>query len=341
METAAKHIKELLENHQGANVIITTHHKPDADAIGSSLGLYLFLSKMNLNVKVITPTDFAGFLHWMVGANDIIIFEGNEQKCEEITNNADFIFCLDFNHLSRINEYGVIVAEANAKKILIDHHQYPQGFEDYTYWDDKASSTCELVYRWINDIEQENQLDKDIASCLYTGIMTDTGSFRFSNCSADTHQIVANLMNYGIDHVWIHDKIYDSFTEDRVKFIGYAISQKLEVLPEYRTAIITINSDELKKYKIQTGDTEGLVNYGLSIEGVKFAILVIDRTKLVKMSFRSKGSFPANQFAMNHFNGGGHFNAAGGSSTLTFEETISEIKNNLKQYQKQLLDDEK
>lgn len=341
MKTAAKQIWSLLEDYPSANVIITTHHKPDADAIGSSLGLYLFLSKMKFNVTVITPTDFAGFLQWMKGANDIINFEGNENRCEELTNKADFIFCLDFNHLSRINDYGGIVSKSNAKKILIDHHQFPQGFEDFTYWDDKASSTCELVYRWIKDIDKENQIDKDIASCLYTGIMTDTGSFRFSNCSADTHQIVANLMNYGVDHVWIHDKIYDSFTEDRVKFIGYAISQKLEILPEYRTAIITINSDELKKYKIQTGDTEGLVNYGLSIEGIKFAILVIDRTKMVKMSFRSKGSFAANQFAMNHFNGGGHFNAAGGSSTLSFEETISAIKNNLKQYQQQLQNDEK
>lgn len=340
MKIAAKEIFDLLENHKGANVIITTHHKPDADAIGSSLGLYLFLSKMNLNVTVITPTDFAGFLHWMKGAKEIVNFEGNESTCDELTKNADFIICLDFNHLSRINEYGEMVANAKAKKILIDHHQFPQGFEDYTYWDDKASSTCELVYRWIKDVEKEQQIDQYIASCLYTGIMTDTGSFRFSNCSADTHQIVANLMHYGVDHVWIHDKIYDSFTEDRVKFIGYAISQKLEVLPEFHTAIITIDRDELKKYKIQTGDTEGLVNYGLSIEGIKFAILVIDRTKMVKMSFRSKGKFAANQFAMNHFNGGGHFNAAGGSSNLSFNETVTAVKDTLKLYQKQLQNDE-
>ncbi len=332
----ASEIITAIQSVGNAKVVITTHHKPDADAMGSSLGLQIFLKNIGIPSVVITPTDFASFLHWMKGSHEVIVFEGNEVRATEITMAADFIFCLDFNHLSRINEYGEIVSASSAVKILIDHHQYPQGFEQMTYWDDKASSTCELIYRLISESKQQQYVDKDCASCLYTGIMTDTGSFRHSNCSSNTHRIAADLMDYGFDHVQIHDLVFDSFTEDRVRFIGYSLYKKLEVLHDYNTAIISINKDELKQFKIQTGDTEGLVNYGLGIEGIKFAILVIDRTKLVKMSFRSKGSFAANAFAMKHFNGGGHFNAAGGSSVLTLEETIELIKENLKLYQKEL-----
>jgi phosphoesterase RecJ-like protein len=317
-------------------IVITTHHKPDADAMGSSLGLQLFLKNYGLPSTVITPTDFASFLHWMKGSNEVIIFEENEGIANQMAAEADFIFCLDFNHLSRINDFGPAVGESKAIKILIDHHQFPQGFQQLTYWDDKASSTCELVYRLISESHNQQFVDKEAAACLYTGIMTDTGSFKHSNCSSQTHRIAADLIEYGIDHVSIHELVFDSFTEDRVRFIGYALSQKLEVLHEFKTALITINNEELKKYRIQTGDTEGLVNYGLGIEGIKFAILIIDRTKLVKMSFRSKGSFAANAFAMNHFNGGGHFNAAGGSSTLSLQDTIAQVKEHLKLYQNEL-----
>lgn len=317
-------------------VVITTHHKPDADAMGSSLGLQLFLKNLGIESTVITPTDFASFLHWMKGSDSVVIFEGNEEVAGKIAEEADFIFCLDFNHLSRINTLGDIVGASNAVKVLIDHHQFPQGFEQMTYWDDKASSTCELIYRLISEGNYKSLIDANVAACLYTGIMTDTGSFRHSNCSSETHRIAADLMDFGIDHVTIHDMVFDSFSEDRVRFIGYALSQKLEVLHEYNTALITINKEELKKYKIQTGDTEGLVNYGLGIEGIKFAALIIDRTKMVKMSFRSKGRFAANAFAMNHFNGGGHFNAAGGSSMLSLEETVEQFKTHLKNYQHEL-----
>lgn len=332
----AQDILRTVKSIADPKVVITTHHKPDADAMGSSLGLQMFLKNYGIASTVITPTDFASFLHWMKGSDEVVIFEGNEARASEIAGNADFIFCLDFNHLSRINEFGVIVGESGAVKIMIDHHQYPQGFEQLTYWDDKSSSTSELVYRLISESNNLQCVDKDIAGCLYTGIMADTGSFKHSNCSGNTHRIAADLIDFGIDHVAIHELVFDSFTEDRMRFIGYALSEKMEVLQEFKTAIITINSDELKKYRIQTGDTEGLVNYGLGIEGIKFAILIIDRSKLVKMSFRSKGNFAANAFAMNHFNGGGHFNAAGGSSTLTLTETLLQVKENLKLYKAEL-----
>jgi len=332
----ASDILQAIQSVAAPKVIITTHHKPDADAMGSSLGLQLFLKNFGIASTVITPTDFASFLHWMKGSNEVVIFEGNEKKATQMALEADFIFCLDFNHLSRINEFGEAVGNSKAIKILMDHHQFPQGFEQLTYWDDKASSTCELVHRFITESNNHSYIDKDCAACLYTGLMTDTGSFRHSNCTSNTHRIAADLMDYGIDHVVIHDLVFDSFTEDRVRFIGYALNKKLEILREYKTAIISINKDELKQFNIQTGDTEGLVNYGLGIEGIKFAILVIDRSKLVKMSFRSKGNFAANAFAMNHFNGGGHFNAAGGSSTATLEDTVNQVKENLKLYIKEL-----
>lgn len=333
---SAQDILKTLQTVDNPAIVITTHYKPDADAMGSSLGLKLFLEKLNYRVTLITPSDYASFLKWMKGNEESIIFENEPELAKQITMEADFIFCLDFNHLSRINEYGDVVAQAKAIKILIDHHQYPQGFEDYTFWDDMASSTCELVYRFINVNKLDDKIDTDIAACLYTGIVTDTGSFRFSSCSSETMRIAAALMDKGIKHEEIFSLVYDSFTESRLRFIGHAISQKLEVLKEYNTALITIDRDELKNYGVITGDTEGLVNYGLSIEGVKFAVLIIDRSKIVKMSFRSKGDFAANVFAMQHFNGGGHFHAAGGSSFVSLEETVKEFKKVLKLYKAQL-----
>lgn len=333
---SAQDIMGAVRSVQDPKIVITTHHKPDADALGSSLGLQLFLKTFGYQVTVVSPTDFAGFLRWMKGSENIVIYEHQSQLASELAANADFIFCLDFNHLSRINEFGDEVAKSKAKKVMMDHHQYPQGFEDFAFWDDMASSTCELVYRFVNVLGETDRIDVDAASCLYTGLVTDTGSFRFSNTSSETLRIAAGLMDKGIDHVKIYDSVFDSFTESRVKFIGYAISQKMEVLKEFNTALITIDSEELKRYDIITGDTEGLVNYGLSIEGIKLAVLIIDRGKIVKMSFRSKGNFAANQFAMQHFNGGGHFYAAGGSSFTTLEETVKQFKETLNIYKAQL-----
>jgi phosphoesterase RecJ-like protein len=329
---SAQEILKAIQSVQEPKIVITSHAKPDADAIGSSLGLKFFLESFGYQVDFISPTDFASFLKWMKDVEKTIIFEHEVEKATRIAEAADFIFCLDFNHLSRINEFGTVVQKSKAVKILIDHHQYPQEFQDLTFWDDLASSTCELVYRFIHVNKMEHKISKEIAECLYTGIVTDTGSFRFASCSSETMRIAASLMDKGIQHEEIFSKVYDSFTESRVKFIGYAISQKLEVLKEFSTAIISINRDELKTYGVITGDTEGLVNYGLSIEGVKFAILIIDRTKIVKMSFRSKGDFAANVFAMEHFNGGGHFHAAGGSSFDSLEQTVEKVKNALTLY---------
>lgn len=333
---SAQEILEAVQSVERPEIVITTHHKPDADALGSSLGLQQFLQALGYDPIVVTPTDFAGFLNWMKGSQDVVIYESEPEKAKKLAANADFIFCLDFNHLSRIDAFGEAVAASKAKKILIDHHQFPQGFEDYTFWDDLASSTCELIYRFVNVLGMTDKLNLDAATCLYTGLVTDTGSFRYSSTSSETLKIASGLLEKGVDHVSIYDRVFDSFTEQRVRFIGYAISQKLEVLREYNTAIISINQEEIQRFGVVTGDTEGLVNYGLGIEGIKFAALIIDRGKIVKMSFRSKANFPSNQFAMQHFNGGGHFYAAGGSSDTSLEATIKKFKEALIIYKAQL-----
>lgn len=333
---SAQDILQAVQRIDNPRIVITTHHKPDADAMGSSLGLKLFFETFGYRVDVVSPTDYANFLRWMKDSDKVVIYEHETELATQLAMQADFIFCLDFNHLSRIDGFGDVVADSPAQKVLIDHHQFPQGFENLTFWDDLASSTCELVYRFISVNKLEDKIDKDIANCLYTGIVTDTGSFRFSNTSSETLRIAAKLMEKGVNHVDIYNAVFDSFTESRVRFIGYAISQKLEVLHDYNTALITIDKDELKRFNVVTGDTEGLVNYGLSIEGIKFAALIIDRTKIVKMSFRSKGNFASNNFAMEHFNGGGHFYAAGGSSYLTLSETVDKFKQILKTYKAKL-----
>ncbi|MDN5201512.1 bifunctional oligoribonuclease/PAP phosphatase NrnA [Fulvivirgaceae bacterium BMA10] len=328
--------KELL-NISPKNIVITTHHKPDADALGSSLGLAGFLKKKGHHVQVITPTDYPDFLTWMDGNSEVIIFnEGNETKSGELIEKADIIFCLDFPSLYRINELGEMVREASAAKVLIDHHQEPEDFANFTFWSTSAAATAELIYDLIKDMGDTHLIDKNIAECLYAGIMTDTGSFKHPNTTKNVHLISAELMDHGADVSKVAKLIYDTNSVDRLKFIGFALSQKLVVLKEYRTAYIHITAEELKRFNSKTGDTEGLVNYALSIEGIILAAIIIDRTEAVKMSFRSVGEFSVNEFARDHFEGGGHKNAAGGKSNLTLEETVKKFESLLPKYKDQL-----
>jgi phosphoesterase RecJ-like protein len=239
---------------------------------------------------------------------------------------------LDFNALKRINELGVLVAESKAKKVMIDHHLEPENFDDYRLWTTKASSTCELIYTFIKTLSFENLVNKEIASCLYAGIMTDTASFKHSSTSSNTHRVVAELLDRGAESNVIFENIYDNYSENRTRFIGFCLNEKLQILKEYHTAIICVTANELKKYNILVGDSEGLVNYGLSIQGIKFSVLVVDRTVARKMSFRAKGDFPANEFARKYFNGGGHFSAAGGESIDTIENVEMKLKNAIAEY---------
>ncbi len=318
-------------------IVIVMHQKPDADAMGSSLGLYHVLTALGHRVTVISPTNWADWLRWMPGAEEVIDYELNSSRSNELLEKADWIFCLDFNILHRTRKMSVPIANAPGIRILIDHHQQPQR-EVFSYGisDTSKSSASEMVFDFIESAELGHKINQAVAECLYAGVMTDTGSFRFTSATASVHRMVAILKDTGLDHSKVHENLFDNFLENRLRFIGHALLNRMEVLYEYNTALISIPWKDLVKYQIRTGDTEGLVNYPLTIEGIKFAALIIDRDEEIKCSFRSKGGFDVNQFARNYFEGGGHRNAAGGRSSETLDETTKRFRASLKENALQL-----
>lgn len=329
-------LKSILEQPQ--HIVITTHHKPDGDAMGSSLGLYNYLIQKGHHVRVVSPTDYPFFLQWLPNNPEVIIFTEHPEESKQLIIDADLIFCLDFNALSRINEMGPLVRESRALKVMIDHHLEPEGFDDYRHWTINACATAQLVYDFIANVMGDGHLiNKDVATCLYTGIMTDSGSFRFPTTTAQVHHIVADLIACGAENSRIHQLVYDNFSENRLRFLGHCLSNKLEVFPEYNAAMITVNKEELKRFNISTGDTEGIVNYALSINGIRLAALIIERADLVKLSLRSTGDFPANEICKRYFNGGGHRNAAGGFSEKKLDDVICQFKSILPEYKELLV----
>jgi phosphoesterase RecJ-like protein len=329
-------LTELLAQPQ--KIVITTHHKPDGDAMGSSLGLYNYLIQQGHHARVITPTDYPDFLSWMPGNGDVIIYTENVDKADALIADADLIFCLDFNALGRINEMGVKVGESKALKIMIDHHLEPQDFDDYRYWNINACATAQLIYTFITEeLKNPKLINKDVATCLYTGIMTDSKSFSLPNTTSAVHRIIADLIDAGAVNWYIYDEVYNNSSENRLRFLGICLSERLEVLHEYNTAIIAVTKHDLEKYEVITGDTEGIVNYALSITGVKLAALIVERYDKVKLSLRSKGEFPANEICKKYFNGGGHRNAAGGAMEGSLEEVVNQFKLILPEYKKLLI----
>ncbi|MDB5245889.1 MAG: bifunctional oligoribonuclease/PAP phosphatase NrnA [Segetibacter sp.] len=320
-----------------SKVVITTHQKPDGDAMGSSLGLYHLLTQLGHSVTVISPTNWAGFLKWMPGANMVVDFDYSREVAVKFIQEAELLFCLDFNVLHRTKNMEPFLAQLACTKVLIDHHQQPQ--EDYfTYGvsNTAKSSTCEMVYDFIVESGNDGKINEEIAQCLYTGVMTDTGSFRFPSTTASVHRMVARLKETGFNHTLVHESIYDSFLENRVRFIGHALLNRMEVLYEVNAAIMVVSKNDLLRFHIKTGDTEGLVNQLLTIQGIKLGALVIDRDEERKWSFRSKGDFDVNTFARTHFEGGGHFNAAGGRTDDSLDATVWKFKKVIKQYAEQL-----
>ena len=318
-------------------VVVTMHQKPDPDAMGSSLGLSHFLTKLGHQVTVISPTNWADFLKWMPGCKDVIDYETAKEKADEILDQAEWLFCLDFNAFHRTRHMATKLAEMKCTKILIDHHEEPQSeFFNYGISIIPMSSTAELIYDFIVQSGHNELIDIDIAECLYAGVMADTGSFRFPVTTSSVHEMVAQLKRTGFDHSRVHEKIYDNFLENRLRFIGHVLSNRMEVLYEFNTAVIAVPKSDILKYNIRTGDTEGLVNYPLSIKGIKLAALVIDRDEERKWSFRSKGDFDCNSFARKYFEGGGHYNAAGGRSNDSVEENVRKFKMALKETASQL-----
>lgn len=315
----------LLE--QPKNVVITFHQKPDADAMGSGLGLYHFLIQLGHTVTVISPTNWASFLSWMPDAKKVVDFEMHNEKAMGILKQAEWIFCLDFNLLNRTKKMEPVLESLNCAKILIDHHQQPQTEAfDYGISDVKKSSTSEMVYDFIVAAGYSDKINAEAAECLYAGVMTDTGSFRFNSASADVHRMIADLKDKGLQHSQVHENLFDNFLEGRFRFFGNILLNRMEIFYEYNTALIAIPQSDLIKYSVKTGDTEGLVNFPLSIKGIKLAAVIIDRGDERKSSFRSKGGFDVNTFARKYFNGGGHFNAAGGKNKETLDEVIEKFK---------------
>jgi phosphoesterase RecJ-like protein len=322
---------------QPKSIAITFHQKPDADAMGSGLGLYNYLIQFGHTVTVISPTNWPAFLNWMPGAKKVVDFEMQTEKAISILKQAEMVFCLDFNVLSRTKKMEPVLESLSCTKILIDHHQQPQ-FDafDYGISDPDKSSTAEMIYDFIVASGQSEKINAETAECLYAGVMTDTGSFRFNSASANVHRMIAELKDRGLQHSQIHENLFDNFLEKRFRFFGNILLNRMEIFYEFNTALIAIPQSDLIKYNVKTGDTEGLVNFPLSIKGIKLAAVVIDRGDERKSSFRSKGGFDVNTFARKYFNGGGHFNAAGGKNTESLEEVVQKFKEAIKENSEQL-----
>ena len=331
-----KDIQELLSSPQ--KIVIIPHRNPDGDAIGSSLAMYHYLSEKH-DVTIVAPNDYPSFLKWMPSSDSVRYFDKQNKQSKKALTEASIIFLLDFNALHRIGEDMQKTVEAcEAEFIMIDHHQEPDtSISKYIYSDTSICSTCQMVYHFLEMMGAVDKIDKKIATNLYVGIMTDTGSFRFSSTTSTTHRIFADLIDKGADNAQIHNNVYDVNSYSRLQLLGRALSN-LKIEKEFKTAYITLSQSELDEFNFQKGDTEGVVNYALSLEGVIFAAIFIEdvEQKIIKISFRSKGSFSVNKFARNHYSGGGHDNAAGGRSELSMEETIPNFLSLLPVYKNEL-----
>lgn len=336
-----KQIKDIFPQlAEPKKVVITCHQKPDGDAMGSMLGLYHFLVKLGHSVTMISPTSWSDFLSWMPGCKEVLDFDARKDRATEIIREADWIFCLDFNRLSRTRNMEPVLQNIQGVRILIDHHEEPDitSFE-YGICVPGKSSTAEMIFDFIVDSGHEAYIDEAIAECLYAGAMTDTGSFRFDSASASVHYMVGKLKEVGFDHGKIHEHLFDNFLENRYRFFGNALLNRMEVFYEYNAVLIAIPQQDLIRYNIRSGDTEGLVNMPLSMKGIKLSALIIDRGEERKSSFRSKGEFDVNTFARTYFHGGGHFNAAGGKNDEPLDEVVKIFKSALKENEVLLAED--
>jgi bifunctional oligoribonuclease and PAP phosphatase NrnA len=308
--------------HTDSYGLILTHQNPDGDAIGSSLGLKHALDHAGISSQVVVPNDFPAFLKWIPGSHEILVYERHKKSILDLIERAIFIFFLDFNDISRIPRLEKQISDSRAFKILIDHHPDPGDFADLVISDISVSSTAELVYLFIKQVFGRKYIDRIVAECLYTGIMTDTGSFSFNSSNPSTFEVLSEILSFGIDKDQIYSNVYDNFSEQRMKLLGYCLDKKMVVLPDFQSAYITLTNEEKKNYSFQPGDSEGFVNYPLSVKGIYFSTFFMENGQKVKISFRSKGNIPVNLFASRYFGGGGHKNAAGGESELSMEKTI-------------------
>lgn len=328
--SSIRKVTQLL-SHKDQPIVIVTHTNPDGDALGSSLGLYGYLQAAGFErVHVITPNGYPSFLRWMPWQHHIIVAENEAVKAAELIAGASLLFCLDFNGMSRTNQLETPLRKAAATKILIDHHPQPEPDFDILFSETRVSSTAELVYDFIAALGGEKYIDKSVAECLYAGIVTDTGSFSYACNEPKTYEITARLIALGVDGEHLHRLIYDTYSVDRMRLLGFCLSEKLKVLPEKQAAHISLSKQDLKRFNHQEGDTEGVVNYAMSIENINLAALFIEKDDHIKISFRSAGKVDVNMLARRHFNGGGHRNASGGKSFASLEQTIMHFEQLLK-----------
>ncbi|MRH99088.1 bifunctional oligoribonuclease/PAP phosphatase NrnA [Kriegella sp. EG-1] len=331
-----KTVKKLLSTPQ--KIVIVPHKNPDGDAIGSTVALWHYLKNIGQDATVVSPNDFPDFLKWIPGNESILNFEKENSQSKNKISEATLIFTLDFNHLSRIGQMQDYLNNVVAEFIMIDHHQAPADYAKITYSDVSMSSTCEMVYNFMEYLNDTDKITPEIATCIYTGIMTDTGSFKFKSTTSRTHRVIADLIDKGAQNTEIHHQIYDTNNSSRLKLLGIALNNMV-ILEDYNTAYITLTQEELNSCNYKKGDTEGFVNYGLTLKGIKFAVIFIENSEegIIKISFRSVGDFSVNQFARNHFEGGGHDNAAGGKSDLTITETTERFTKLLENYKTDLI----
>lgn len=327
-------LKTLLNTSK--RITIIPHRNPDGDAMGSTLALYHFLLKNNHEVVVMSPNEFPDFLAWLPASEKVLIFEKNQEKCTEILQKSELVFTLDFNALHRVGEVmEAVLTSLQTTFVMIDHHQFPDTFAKFTFSDTNYGSTCEMVYDFITQLDRQSMIDKTIATCIYTGIVTDSGSFRFPKTTSETHRKVAKLIDLGVQNSSIHNQLFDKSSYSRLQLLGRAL-QNMILLPELKTSYITLSQNELDTFNFQKGDTEGIVNYGLSIDGIDFTAIFIENTAegIIKISFRSQGDFDVNLFSRNYFNGGGHSNAAGGKSDKSLTETVAYFESVVKEIKK-------
>lgn len=318
-------------------IVIVTHRNPDGDAIGSSLGLWNVLTSNGKKATVVTPNDFPDFLKWMKGAERITCFDAEQEKAKKIIARAELIFCLDFSTLRRIEALGEEVRRSRAFKVLVDHHVQPENFHDFIYHDVRASSTAQLICELLGEMGEKNNIRKAAASCLYAGMMTDTLCFRIPTVDANTYRLAAELVEAGAEPDEIYENVFSQNTRDSMQLLGYSLVEKMKVLEEYNSAYIFLSAGELRRFNFRKGDTEGLVNYPLSIKGIRFSVLFMELEGKIKISLRSKGRFDVNKMARAHFNGGGHVNAAGGDLKLSLEDSVKMFLEVLPQYKNELL----
>lgn len=318
-------------------IIIVTHVSPDGDAVGSSLGLWHFLRKRGKDVSIIVPNAFPEFLKWMPGASDIMIYDKSKEASDRMLMEADVICCLDFNHPKRVAEMENTLLASQARKILIDHHIEPADFCNIVISHPKMPSTAELVLRLICAMGCWGEVTSELAECIYTGMMTDTGGFTYNSNEPELYFLISQLLTKGIDKDKIYRRVFNSQTEGRMRLMGYVLNEKMTILPDFATAIITLKRDELAKFVYQKGDTEGFVNMPLSIRGIKLSIFLREDEDMVKVSTRSVGELPCNDIVKKYFGGGGHKNAAGGEFYGPMDKAVERLKEALVDFQEVIL----